>query len=252
MAEQSTEFAGLAALITGGASGIGLASARLLAARGARVAVLDRVKPGAGDEGTPWVGRLLDAAPDPRAERSALSARQPMGRLVTADEVAAAIAYLASPLAGATTGTALAVDGGMSGLRVRPRPPDQDTRLSRAQLVGDTLYSRICAPARRNLSPPGRRARRPESAAGPVSGPAADSRPARAGRVAMIRFAPRPRPSSICPSIRSWPTSGPPGTAGRILDGYLPYRGPRPRPGHGRYARPQPAWTPRSIVTAAV
>jgi enoyl-[acyl-carrier-protein] reductase (NADH) len=46
-----------------------------------------------------------------------------MGRLVTAEEVAAAIAYLVSPLAGATTGTALAVDGGMSGLRVRPRPP---------------------------------------------------------------------------------------------------------------------------------
>ena len=44
MAEQSGEFAGLAALVTGGASGIGLATARLLAARGARVAVLDRVK----------------------------------------------------------------------------------------------------------------------------------------------------------------------------------------------------------------
>ena len=47
---------------------------------------------------------------------------QPMGRLVSADEVAAAIAYLASPLAGATTGTALAVDGGMQGLRIRPKP----------------------------------------------------------------------------------------------------------------------------------
>ena len=34
----------------------------------------------------------------------------------------AAIAYLASPLATATTGTALAVDGGMQGLRLRPRP----------------------------------------------------------------------------------------------------------------------------------
>jgi NAD(P)-dependent dehydrogenase (short-subunit alcohol dehydrogenase family) len=45
-----------------------------------------------------------------------------MGRLVSSDEVAAAIAYLASPLAGATTGTALAVDGGMLGLRIRPRP----------------------------------------------------------------------------------------------------------------------------------
>src|SRR5579859_3117962 len=259
MAEQSTEFAGLAALVTGGASGIGLATARLLAARGARVAVLDRDQPsddpgdglypvradvtddaavraavaqagqalggldilvnnaGIGAAGTvednewhrvldvnvlgmvrttraalpllrqavrehgraaivntcsiagtaglpqralycaskgavyaltlamaadhvaegirvncvnpgtvdtPWVGRLLDAAADPRAERTALTARQPMGRLVTAAEVAAAIAYLASPLAGATTGTALAVDGGMSGLRVRPRPAD--------------------------------------------------------------------------------------------------------------------------------
>jgi len=260
MTEQSSEFAGRAALVTGGASGIGLATARLLAARGARVAVLDRVKPpedhqgegiyavladvtddaavradvaeagralggldilvnnaGIGAAGTvednddeewhrvldvnvlgivrttraalpllrravrergqaaivntcsiagtaglpqralycaskgavyaltlamaadhvaegirvncvnpgtvdtPWVGRLLDAAPDPAAERAALAARQPMGRLVTADEVAAAIAYLASPLAGATTGTALAVDGGVSGLRTRPR-----------------------------------------------------------------------------------------------------------------------------------
>jgi 2-keto-3-deoxy-L-fuconate dehydrogenase len=258
MSEQSGEFAGRAALVTGGASGIGLATARLLAARGARVAALDRVSP-PGDSGvacavladvtdddavraavaeaaralggldivvnnagigasgtvedndddewhrvldvnvlgivrtsraalpllrqavrergqaaivntcsiagtaglpqralycaskgavyaltlamaadhvaegirvncvnpgtvdTPWVGRLLEAAPDPAAERAALTARQPMGRLVSADEVAAAIAYLASPLAGATTGTALAVDGGMSGLRTRPR-----------------------------------------------------------------------------------------------------------------------------------
>ncbi len=76
------------------------------------------VTPGTAD--TPWIGRLLDAAPDPAAERAALAARQPMGRLVSANEVAAAIAYLASPLAGATTGTALAVDGGMSGLRLRP------------------------------------------------------------------------------------------------------------------------------------
>jgi 2-keto-3-deoxy-L-fuconate dehydrogenase len=257
MTEQSAEFAGLTALVTGGASGIGLATARLLAARGARVAVLDRVKAGPEDNlypviadvtddaavraavaeaaqalgqldilvnnagigaagtvednddaewhhvldvnvlgivrttraalpllrqaatdrqkaaivntcsiaataglpqralycaskgavyaltlamaadhvaehirvncvnpgtaDTPWVARLLDAAPDPAAERAALNARQPIGRLVTAEEVAAAIAYLASPLAGATTGTALAVDGGMAGLRVRPR-----------------------------------------------------------------------------------------------------------------------------------
>ncbi|RAG83443.1 short-chain dehydrogenase [Streptacidiphilus pinicola] len=76
------------------------------------------VNPGTAD--TPWVGRLLDAAPDPAAERAALAARQPHGRLVSADEIAGAIAYLASPTSGSTTGTALAVDGGMAGLRLRP------------------------------------------------------------------------------------------------------------------------------------
>ncbi|MBG0832204.1 SDR family oxidoreductase [Planomonospora sp. ID67723] len=76
------------------------------------------VNPGTAD--TPWVQRLLDAAADPVAERAALEGRQPMGRLVSAEEVAAAIAYLASPLAASTTGTVLAVDGGMQGLRLRP------------------------------------------------------------------------------------------------------------------------------------
>jgi 2-keto-3-deoxy-L-fuconate dehydrogenase len=73
-----------------------------------------------GTVNTPWVGRLLESAPDPRAERAALNARQPIGRLVEAEEVAAAIVYLASPAAGSVTGTALAVDGGMAGLRLRP------------------------------------------------------------------------------------------------------------------------------------
>ncbi|MEU3187761.1 SDR family oxidoreductase [Streptomyces sp. NPDC006923] len=76
------------------------------------------VNPGTAD--TPWIGRLLDQAQDPAAERAALEARQPTGRLVGADEVAAAVAYLASPAAAAVTGTALAVDGGMQGLRLRP------------------------------------------------------------------------------------------------------------------------------------
>lgn len=76
------------------------------------------VNPGTAD--TPWIGRLLEAAPDPAAERAALDARQPHGRLVKAEEVADAVAYLASPRAGSTTGVALAVDGGMQGLRLRP------------------------------------------------------------------------------------------------------------------------------------
>jgi NAD(P)-dependent dehydrogenase (short-subunit alcohol dehydrogenase family) len=76
------------------------------------------VNPGTAD--TPWVGRLLDSAADPAAERRALEARQPHGRLVTAEEVAGAVAYLASPRSGSTTGVALAVDGGMQALRLRP------------------------------------------------------------------------------------------------------------------------------------
>ena len=74
------------------------------------------VNPGTAD--TPWVQRLLAQAADPAAERAALEARQPMGRLVSAEEVASAICYLASPLQGSTTGTALAVDGGMQALRI--------------------------------------------------------------------------------------------------------------------------------------
>jgi NAD(P)-dependent dehydrogenase (short-subunit alcohol dehydrogenase family) len=75
------------------------------------------VSPGTAD--TPWVRRLLEAASDPDAELAALKARQPSGRLVSAEEIAAAIAYLASPLASATTGTVLSVDGGTHGLRLR-------------------------------------------------------------------------------------------------------------------------------------
>ena len=77
------------------------------------------VNPGTSD--TPWVGRLLDSADNPEAERKALEARQPMGRLVAPEEVAEALVYLASPGAGASTGVEVFVDGGMQNLRLRPR-----------------------------------------------------------------------------------------------------------------------------------
>ncbi|MGB3764805.1 MAG: SDR family oxidoreductase [Ornithinimicrobium sp.] len=80
------------------------------------------VAPGTAD--TPWVQRLLASADDPASERAALEARQPHGRLVSADEVAHAVAFLASPLSGSTTGTVLAVDGGMDRLRLRPAVKD--------------------------------------------------------------------------------------------------------------------------------
>ncbi|RKR91206.1 NAD(P)-dependent dehydrogenase (short-subunit alcohol dehydrogenase family) [Micromonospora pisi] len=90
-----------------------LAMAADLVTEGIRV---NCVAPGTVD--TPWVGRLLARADDPAGEKERLAARQPTGRLVRAEEVAGAVAYLASPLSGATTGTSLAVDGGMSGLRL--------------------------------------------------------------------------------------------------------------------------------------
>ncbi|OIH97865.1 SDR family NAD(P)-dependent oxidoreductase [Curtobacterium sp. MCBA15_001] len=79
---------------------------------------VNAVNPGTAD--TPWVGRLLESADDPAAERAALEARQPHGRLVAPEEVAEAVAYLTSPMAKSTTGVDLAVDGGMQALRLRP------------------------------------------------------------------------------------------------------------------------------------
>ncbi|MEV8370752.1 SDR family oxidoreductase [Microbacterium sp. NPDC064584] len=97
----------------GAVSALTLAMAADHVREGIRV---NAVTPGTAD--TPWVGRLLDAADDREAAASALRARQPMGRLVSAAEVAHAIVYLASPLSSSTTGTLLAVDGGMAGLRL--------------------------------------------------------------------------------------------------------------------------------------
>lgn len=77
------------------------------------------VAPGTAD--TPWVGRLLDQADDPAAERAALNARQPHGRLVAPQEIADAVAFLASPRSGSIIGECLMVDGGMQELR--PRAP---------------------------------------------------------------------------------------------------------------------------------
>lgn len=97
----------------GAVSALTLAMAADHVKEGIRV---NAVTPGTAD--TPWVARLLDAADDPDAAAAMLKARQPMGRLVSADEVAHAIVYLASPLSSSTTGTLLGVDGGMAGLRL--------------------------------------------------------------------------------------------------------------------------------------
>lgn len=90
-----------------------LALAADLLSDGIRV---NAVLPGTTD--TPWVSRLLEQSGDVTKATRELKARQPIGRLVTPQEVAHAIAYLASPLSASTTGTLLTVDGGMSTVRV--------------------------------------------------------------------------------------------------------------------------------------
>jgi NAD(P)-dependent dehydrogenase (short-subunit alcohol dehydrogenase family) len=116
VAEVGVPQRALYAASKGAVAALTLAMAADHVGEGVRV---NAVIPGTAD--TPWVARLLAAADDPVAAEAALRDRQPIGRLVTADEVAHAIAYLASPLSSSTTGTLLAVDGGMTGVRL-PRP----------------------------------------------------------------------------------------------------------------------------------
>jgi NAD(P)-dependent dehydrogenase (short-subunit alcohol dehydrogenase family) len=64
-----------------------------------------------GTTDTPWVTRLVEEQGE---SLDALAARQPLGRLGTAEEMAAAALYLASPEAGFVTGSQMVVDGGLT------------------------------------------------------------------------------------------------------------------------------------------
>jgi NAD(P)-dependent dehydrogenase (short-subunit alcohol dehydrogenase family) len=70
-----------------------------------------------GTVASPWVERLVAAQPDPVAGLEALRRRQPLGRMVSCDEVAATVAYLADE-ATFTTGTDVLLDGGITGIRL--------------------------------------------------------------------------------------------------------------------------------------
>ena len=70
-----------------------------------------------GTVASPWVERTVAAQPDPDAALEALRRRQPLGRMVTCDEVAAAVVYLADDST-FTTGADLLLDGGITGVRV--------------------------------------------------------------------------------------------------------------------------------------
>jgi NAD(P)-dependent dehydrogenase (short-subunit alcohol dehydrogenase family) len=61
---------------------------------------------------TPIIDGIVAHAADPDTARAAIAARVPMGRMATAEEVAAAIAFLASDDASYMTGVAMPVDGG--------------------------------------------------------------------------------------------------------------------------------------------
>lgn len=71
-----------------------------------------------GTVATPFMEEIIAAADDPASLRAQFDGRQATGRMVDPAEVAAAIAYLASPLARSTVGTVLVVDGGLADLKL--------------------------------------------------------------------------------------------------------------------------------------
>ncbi|HSC72856.1 MAG TPA: SDR family NAD(P)-dependent oxidoreductase [Gaiellaceae bacterium] len=70
---------------------------------------VNAVCPGTVD--TPWVRRLVADVGESLDE---LTARQPLGRLGTPEEIAEAVAYLASDAASFCTGSVLVIDGGLT------------------------------------------------------------------------------------------------------------------------------------------
>ncbi|HET7478566.1 MAG TPA: glucose 1-dehydrogenase [Rubrobacteraceae bacterium] len=86
-----------------------------------RAAAIDHVEEGVrvnciapGTVDTPWVARITAGYDDPEEAREKMKARQPHGRLVTPEEIAAMAAYLASDEAGSVIGACMVVDGGMT------------------------------------------------------------------------------------------------------------------------------------------
>ena len=86
-----------------------------------RAAALDHVGDGIrinciapGTVDTPWIARITASYPDPAAARTTMQARQPHGRFVSPEEIAAMAAYLASDEAASTVGAVMVVDGGLT------------------------------------------------------------------------------------------------------------------------------------------
>lgn len=86
-----------------------------------RAAAIDHVGEGVrvnciapGTVDTPWVARITSGYDDPEEARANMRARQPHGRLVTPEEIAAMAAYLASDESASCIGACMVVDGGVT------------------------------------------------------------------------------------------------------------------------------------------
>jgi NAD(P)-dependent dehydrogenase (short-subunit alcohol dehydrogenase family) len=86
-----------------------------------RAAAIDHIEEGVrvncvapGTVDTPWIDRITAGYDDPEEARKRMQARQPHGRFVTPEEIAAMVAYLLSEEAASVIGACMVVDGGVT------------------------------------------------------------------------------------------------------------------------------------------
>jgi len=86
-----------------------------------RAAAVDHVGDGVrvnciapGTVETPWIERITSGYDDPEEARKTMQARQPHGRFVQPEEIAAMAAYLASDESASVIGACMIVDGGVT------------------------------------------------------------------------------------------------------------------------------------------
>ena len=86
-----------------------------------RASAIDHVQEGVrvnciapGTVDTPWIARITSGYDDPEEARANMQARQPHGRFVSPEEIAAMAAYLASDESASVIGACMVVDGGVT------------------------------------------------------------------------------------------------------------------------------------------